>query len=97
MWTWASGEGGGGLYPLKGHFCVDIWKGPLYEWYMMMMFVAPYLGVSVKHLDEERQEIERCKLHVAEAERRVLQLEAMLEQRDHEIERIKQVINRLIL
>jgi hypothetical protein len=47
--------------------------------------------VSVKHLDEDHQEMERCKLHVAEAERRVLQLEAMLEQRDNDIDRLKQV------
>jgi len=48
-------------------------------------------GLSAKHMDEDRQEIERLKLHVVEAERRVLQLEAMLEQRDGEIDRLKQV------
>ena len=56
-----------------------------------MIILLSHIGLSVKHMDEDRQEIERLKLHVVEAERRVLQLEAMLEQRDGEIDRLKQV------
>ena len=48
-------------------------------------------GLVVKHLEEDRHEAERLQGKVLEEQRRIKQLEGILEQRDHEMAQLKEV------
>ena len=57
-----------------------------------MFHLIIILGVPKKHLDEDRMTIERLQIRVAEDSRRIQQLESILEQRDLELQRMREVI-----
>ena len=54
-------------------------------------------GLTVKHIEDDRMEQERMRTTIVEEERRIMQLEGILEQRDLEISVLKEVSTHFII